>query len=97
LASELVKPKWTKGDLENIRKISVQLDNMLSQESKREFLENAPEIKKYLKDAIVARELGQDSDYMYRLKLKDDVQFKAALALFANKAAFEKLLKPKGK
>ena len=97
LASELVKPKWTKDDLENIRKVSVQLDNMLSQESKREFSENAPEIKKYLKDAIVARELGQDSDYMYRLKLKDDVQFKAALALFANKATFEKLLKPKGK
>jgi C-terminal peptidase (prc) len=96
-AAELVKPKWAKGDLENIRKASVQLDNILSQDSKREFSENADEIKKYVKDALLARELGQDSDYMYRLKLKDDVQFKAALALFSNKAAFEKLLKPKAK
>jgi carboxyl-terminal processing protease len=96
-AAELVKPKWAKGDLENIRKASVQLDNILSQDSKREFSENADEIKKYVKDALLARELGQDSDYMYRLKLKDDVQFKAALALFSNKAAFEKLLKPKVK
>ena len=96
-AAELVKPKWAKDDLETIRKASVQLDNILSQESKREFSENSDEIKKYVKDALLARELGQDSDYMYRLKLKDDVQFKAALALFSNKAAFEKLLKPKGK
>jgi hypothetical protein len=95
--SELVKPKWTKDDLETIRKVSGQLDNILSVESKHEFSENAAEIKKYVKDALLARELGQDSDYMYRSKLKDDVQFKAALALFANKAAFEKLLKPKGK
>jgi hypothetical protein len=92
-----VKPKWAKDDLETIRKASVQLDNILSQESKREFSENSDEIKKYVKDALLARELGQDSDYMYRLKLKDDVQFKAALALFSNKAAFEKLLKPKAK
>ena len=96
-AAELVKPKWAKDDLETIRKASVQLDNILSQESKREFSENSDEIKKYVKDALLARELGQDSDYMYRLKLKDDVQFKAALALFSNKAAFEKLLKPKAK
>ncbi|MGB7567329.1 MAG: S41 family peptidase [Chitinivibrionales bacterium] len=96
-AGELTKPKWTKEDLESIKKASVQLDNLLTQDSKREFSENAPEIKKYVKDALLSRELGQDSDYMYRLKLKDDVQFKAALALFANKALYDKLLKPKGK
>jgi hypothetical protein len=96
-AAEVVKPKWTKEDLEAIKKVSVQLDNILAQNSKREFSDNASEIKKYVKDALLARELGQDSEYMYRLKLQYDVQFKAALALFANKAAFEKLLKPKGK
>lgn len=96
-AAEVAKPKWVKEELEAIKKISVQIDTILAQDSKREFLENAAEIKKYVKDAILARELGQDSEYMYRLKLQDDAQFKAALVLFSNKAVFEKILKPKGK
>jgi hypothetical protein len=34
---------------------------------------------------------------MYRSKLNDDTQFKAALGLLANKAVYEKLLKVKSK
>ena len=97
LEADFNKPKWSKDDLESVKKLSQQLDKVLSQGSKQEFAENAAELKKYVKEAILSRELGQDSDYMYRSKLNDDMQFKAALGFLANKAVYEKLLKVKSK
>jgi carboxyl-terminal processing protease len=97
MAADFNKPKWSKEDLESVKKLSQQLDKVLSQGSKQEFGEGASELKKYVKEAILSRELGQDSDYMYRSKLNDDMQFKAALSLLANRAVYDKLLKPKSK
>jgi carboxyl-terminal processing protease len=77
MAADFNKPKWSKEDLESVKKLSQQLDKVLSQGSKQEFGEGASELKKYVKEAILSRELGQDSDYMYRSKLNDDMQFKA--------------------
>jgi carboxyl-terminal processing protease len=91
------KPKWSKNELEALKKISQQIDNVLNEKSRSEFIGNAPEIRKYVRDALLSREFGPESDVVYRARFSDDVQFQAALKLLANKTAYDRLLKPKGK
>jgi carboxyl-terminal processing protease len=91
------RPEWTKEERELLKKITGQMAGILAEENKREFTKNETEIRSYLREALMVRELGQDNDQIYRQKLLDDQQFKTAMALIANKAAYETLLKPKGK
>ncbi len=87
----------SKEELEALRKVSRQIDELLTLQSKNEFVKNAPEIKKYIRDAILTRESGAESDVVYRSRLDNDVQFQAALGLLSNRPAYERLLKPKTK
>ncbi len=91
------KPDWTKEEQDHLKKISAQLAAILADENKREFTKNETEIKTYLRDAFLVRELGQDNDFVNRQKLLDDSQFKSALAIISNKAVYESLLKLKTK
>jgi len=73
------------------------IDRVLSEKSKTEFITNAPEIKKYVRDALLSREFGPESDIVYRSRFADDVQFQTALKLIADRATYDRLLKPKVK
>ena len=95
--SDVNKPKWSKGELESLKKMLQSIDMVLSEKSKAEFITNAPEIKKYVRDALLSREFGPESDIVYRSRFADDVQFQTALKLIADRAAYDRLLKPKGK
>jgi carboxyl-terminal processing protease len=91
------KPEWTKEERDLLKKITGQMASILAEENKREFTKNETEIRSYIREALMVRELGQDNDQIYRQKLLDDAQFKSAMAILANKAVYENLLKPKGK
>jgi carboxyl-terminal processing protease len=96
-ASDPNKPKWTGDELGALKKISQQIDNVMTIKSKSEFISNAAEIKKYVRDALLSREFGPESDIVYRARFIDDVQFQTALKLLVNKSVYDRLLKPKGK
>ena len=89
--------KLSKEDLELLLKLTSQMDQIFSKSSKNEFIQNAPEIKKYIRDAVLTRENGPESDVVYRSRLDEDVQFQAALSLLSNRIIYERLLKPKSK
>jgi hypothetical protein len=91
------RPDWTKEEMEMLKKISGQMAGILTDENKREFTKNDAEIRSYIKEAFMIREMGQDNDVVNRRKLLDDVQFKNALAIIENKAEYDRLLKPKTK
>jgi carboxyl-terminal processing protease len=91
------KPVWTKDEIDQIKKLSVQMAKLLADENKREIEKNQSEIRTYIREALLARELGQDNEVVHRMKLLDDEQFKSALNLIANKEAYNRLLRPKAK
>jgi carboxyl-terminal processing protease len=89
------RPEWTKEERELLKKITGQMASILAEENKREFTKNETDIRSYVREALLVRELGQDNDQVYRRKLMDDVQFKCALAIIGNKSVYENLLKVK--
>jgi carboxyl-terminal processing protease len=91
------KPEWTKEEMDVLKKISQQMAKILADESRREVSKNDPEIRNYLREALMVRDLGQDNEAVYRIKLFDDTQFKSALAIISNKSMYQNLLKPKMK
>ena len=91
------RPEWTKEECDLLKKITGQMAAILSEENKREFKKNETEIRAYIREALMVRELGQDNDLIYRQKLMDDEQFKSSMAIIANRTVYETLLKPKGK
>jgi carboxyl-terminal processing protease len=88
-------PKLSDNELAEMKKVSQKMDTILIDESKRALAKNENEIKKYLRDAFVIREFGQDHEVYYRAKLADDAQLKAALSLLSDKNTYNALLKPK--
>jgi carboxyl-terminal processing protease len=95
--SDINKPKWAPQELESLKKISLQIDNILSEKSKGDFAGNSVEIKKYLRETLLSREFGPENDVVYRAKFAQDVQFQAALDLIADKKTYKRLLEPKSK
>ena len=96
-AADAAKPKWTKDERETLIKISQQIDAVLSHKSKEEFTANGVEIRTYIRDALLSREYGPESEIVYQARFHDDIQFQAALKMLADKTAYQRLLKPKGK
>ncbi|HMA65228.1 MAG TPA: S41 family peptidase, partial [Chitinispirillaceae bacterium] len=88
-------PKFGDVELTEMKKMVLRIDSVLVDESKRAVASNDKEIKKFLRDAILYREYGQDHEVYYRSKLADDTQLKAAVSLITNKAAYSSLLVPK--
>ncbi len=91
------KPEWSKEETDVLKKVSQQMAKILADESKREVTKDDAEIRNYLRESLMIRELGQDNDVVNRQKLLIDDQFKSALAIISNKAVYEALLKPKTK
>jgi carboxyl-terminal processing protease len=88
-------PKSEDAELAEMKKVAQRIDSTLAEESKRAVASNDKEIKKFLRDAILYREYGQDHEVYYRSKLADDAQLKAAVSLISNKAVYSSLLLPK--
>jgi carboxyl-terminal processing protease len=91
------KPEWTKEEAGVLKKVSQQMAAILAEESRRELAKDDAEIRNYLREALMVREMGQDNEAVYRAKLQNDDQFKSALAILSNKTMYENLLKPKVK
>jgi len=89
------KPNWSQSELEELKKISSKLDSILTVESKRSLSENESEIKRYLREALLVREFGQDHEIYYRSKLTEDEQMKAAINILVDTNTYSKLLNPK--
>ncbi len=88
-------PKWNDKELQLLKSYAVKMDSLLNEESKRTLSSNNAEIRKYLKEAFLVREFGQDHEIYYRTKLADDVQMKAALALLSDSVRYNSFLKGK--
>jgi carboxyl-terminal processing protease len=89
--------KLSKEELDLLKNLTSQIDQIFSKNSKNEFVQNAPDIKKYIRDALLSRENGPESDVVYRSRLDEDLQFRAALSLLSNRTIYDRLLKPKSK
>jgi carboxyl-terminal processing protease len=87
-------PKLSDAEIIEMKKVSQKIDSILADESKRAIGSNEKEIKKYIRDALLIREFGQDHEVYYRSKLAEDTQLKAALSLLSDKIAYGVLLKP---
>ncbi len=87
-------PKWSAAESEEIRKLAAKIDSMLIQESKHALANNEAEIKKYIREAFLGREFGQDHEVYYRTKLADDLQMKAAISILNNSTLYNSFLKP---
>ncbi len=87
-------PNWQDDEKQELSKLTGRIDSLLRTESKRALADNGDEIKKYLREALLIRVFGQDNNTVYREKLSDDPQLKAALSLLANKEQYAALLQP---
>lgn len=90
-------PKLSDSEMAEMKSVNEKIDSVLSAESRRAVQATESEIKKYIRDALLIREFGQDHEVYYRSKLADDTQLKAALGLLSDKATYSSLLKPRTK
>jgi carboxyl-terminal processing protease len=91
------KPAWVARELDELKKNVALIDSLLTRESRRALDGNAADIEKYLREALIIRHLGQDTETYYRFKLSDDEQLKAAIGFLRDKNKYASLLKPPDK
>ncbi len=94
ITREEVIPKWNDAELVSLRKISDQIEELLGAEGKRELTSSEDLIKRYIREALLVRGLGQDDTIIYRIKLYDDEQVMAAMNLLSDKKKYTRLLEP---
>jgi carboxyl-terminal processing protease len=87
-------PNWQDDEKRDLLQLTGQIDSLLRTESNRALADNEADIKKYLREALLIREFGQDNNTVYREKLSDDPQLRTALSLLDNKAQYAALLQP---
>ena len=88
-------PNWTERENIDLQKTSAAIDTILSRESKREIAENERDIRKYLTEAFLIRQYGQDDEQFWRWRLSDDRQLKTAIGYLTNNKVYMALLKPR--
>lgn len=88
-------PSWNDKELQTLKSISAKMDSILYDESRRTLSSNDTEIKKYLREAFLVREFGQDHEIYYRTKLSDDIQMKVALSILSDINLYNQFLKGK--
>lgn len=87
-------PRWKENEKRLMQKYAAKMDSMLRDESRRELEESEKEIKKYIRQAFLTREFGQDTEIYYREYLSDDPQFEAARELLTDNERYGALLQP---
>jgi len=88
-------PDWNDKDANEIRSMAEKLDSLLVKDSRSALANNEDEIKKYLREALLIREYGQDHEMYYKSKLADDPQLKVAYSIISDEKNYKKLLQPK--
>ena len=88
-------PKLSADETKALKSAAEQIEKVLSKQNDHEFTDRDAEIRKYIKEALLMRELGQDNEVIYRMTLLDDVQFKTAVDLLMNKSKYSLLLQPR--
>ncbi|MCX7726717.1 MAG: S41 family peptidase, partial [Chitinispirillaceae bacterium] len=88
-------PTWSEEEKQQINYLSSKIDSLLRVESKRALSLSEKEIKKYLREALLIREFGQDNEIVYREKLKDDLHVAVAMGILRSSNIYETMLKPK--
>jgi carboxyl-terminal processing protease len=84
----------SKEETEVLQQAIEKIDVVLKQQDDREFAKRDAELRKHIREALLVRGLGSDNEVVYRLRLQDDVQVKAAIDLLAKKDAYQALLAP---
>lgn len=88
-------PDWNDKDANEIRSMAEKMDSLLVKESRSALTKNEDEVKKYLREALLIREFGQDHEIYYKAKLADDPQLKVAYSIISDEIKYQKLLQPK--
>ncbi len=76
-------------------KLLGELEGILLQARRAELKEESEAIRRGLRMALLVREMGQDNDYIYKVKLSHDSQVAAAVALIKSPKNYKALLTPK--
>ncbi len=87
-------PQWSDTDLTTVKAAVAQMDSILKKDSMRALEQNESEIRRLLTNAFLVREFGQDNEIVFRKRLGEDTQLKAALEILADRAIYERLLRP---
>ena len=87
-------PHWSDGEKQQMQGYMAKMDSLLHEESARDLDENENEIKKYIREAFLTREFGQDEEVVYRERLSEDPQLQVALALLSDNDHYRALLQP---
>jgi len=93
----LEPPKLNDADFKNLKAASDRVDSILTEDSRKAIRQNEQEIRRFIRDALLVREFGQDHEAVYRSKLANDEQLLAAVSLLNDKNAYARLLKPSPK
>jgi carboxyl-terminal processing protease len=86
-------PKLNEAELKNLKANADKMDQILAEESKRALRQNDAEIRRFVRNALLVREFGQDNEAVFRSKLANDEQLAAALSILSDKSTYSKLLK----
>jgi hypothetical protein len=84
-------------DRAELKKLVNEMEGFLNRKTQHVFTDNEKDIKKYLLESFLIRELGQDNEAVYRYHMESDVQLKAAISILMNKEVYSRLLTPKTK
>ncbi|MBN1309666.1 MAG: S41 family peptidase [Chitinispirillaceae bacterium] len=87
-------PKWSDNEKQQMELCVTKADSLLRSESKRALAENETDIRKYIREALLTREFGQDNEVVYRERLSDDPQLQTALTLLSDNELYTALLQP---
>jgi len=89
-------PKLNDAELKNLRANAEKMDQILAEESKRALKQNDAEIRRFVRNALLIREFGQDNEAVFRARLANDEQLAAALGILNDKNSYSRLLKVPG-
>ncbi len=87
-------PKWKGDEMNKLQTLATAIDSLLNTEAHRELKESEAEIRDAVREALLVRELGQDDEVVYRIRLGEDKVVQEAIQLMANKETYAALLTP---
>jgi len=87
-------PTWNDEEKKSLITLCAKMDSLLNVESNRELTENDNDIRKYIREAMLIREFGQDNELLFRERLSDDEQLRVAIDLLKNKEHYSAFLQP---
>jgi len=77
-------PQWSEDEKVRLKAFAEKMDSLLKE----------TEIGKYIREALLTREFGQDDEILYRERLCGDPQLETAVALLSDSERYAALLRP---